>query len=85
MNSFAQRALFATIASVITLATQTLRAEGSQLFPLVKDLQIQQAQIAENQTKIDTKISDLAETIRMARIYASRLGGEHKRPPIPNK
>ena len=39
---------------------------------LVKDVQAQQAQIVANQTKIDSKLADLAETIRMARIFSRR-------------
>jgi hypothetical protein len=73
---------------MMALVTQTSPAETPQLLPLVKELQIQQTQIADNQTKIDSKIADLAEAVRIARIYASRLGGAHKPfipPPVPKK
>ncbi len=43
-----------------------------ELLALVKDVQAQQLQITANQTKIDTKLAELAETIRLARIYSSR-------------
>ena len=43
-----------------------------ELLALVKEVQAQQLQIAANQTKIDTKLAELAETIRLARIYSSR-------------
>jgi len=75
MKAFPRGALF-----IAVLATQTLRAEPQQPLTLVKELQVQQAQIADNQTKLDTKIADLAETVRAARIYTSRLGGAHKPP-----
>ncbi len=54
----------------------------AQLLKAVSELTQQQAQIADNQTKIDGKIADLGETIRVARIFMSRAGGKHK-PPKP--
>ena len=39
-----------------------------------KEVQAQQAAMAENQAKIDEKLATLAETVRVARIYASRGG-----------
>jgi hypothetical protein len=39
---------------------------------LTKELQTQQAAIADNQTKIDAKLATLAEAVRQAKIYASR-------------
>jgi hypothetical protein len=50
----------------------------SQIVQAVNELKEQQARIADNQTKIDSKISDLAETIRVARLFMSRVGGGHK-------
>jgi ABC-type transporter Mla subunit MlaD len=55
---------------------------STQLVSAVNELKQQQAQIADNQTKIDSKIADLVETIRVARIFMSRAGGKHK-PPKP--
>ncbi len=43
-----------------------------QLLALVREVQTQQAQIAENQTKIESKLADAAENIRVARIFARR-------------
>jgi hypothetical protein len=85
MNTFAPRALFIVILAMVALVTQTSSAETLQLFSVVKELQIQQTQIADNQTKIDSKIADLAETVRAARIFASRLGGAHKPFIAPKK
>lgn len=48
--------------------------EAQQLLALVKEVQTQQATIAENQTKIDAKLAAIAEALRLARIYSSRSG-----------
>ena len=48
--------------------------EPQQLLAVVRELQAQQAQIADNQTKIEAKLADLAETIRVARIFAGKAG-----------
>ena len=48
--------------------------EQKQLLALVKEVQAQQAAIAENQTKIDAKLTAIAEALRLARIYSSRSG-----------
>jgi hypothetical protein len=39
---------------------------------LTKELQGQQATIADNQAKIDAKLATIAEAVRQAKIYASR-------------
>lgn len=46
--------------------------EQQQLVALAKEVQAQQAAIAENQTKIDAKLAAIAEALRQARIYSSR-------------
>ena len=46
--------------------------EQQQLVALAKEVQAQQAAIAENQTKIDAKMAAVAEALRLARIYSSR-------------
>ena len=48
--------------------------EEQKLLSLVKEVQVQQTSMAENQKKIDAQIADIAETVRVARIYASRGG-----------
>ncbi len=45
-----------------------------QLVLAIKELEEQQAQIAENQAKIEVKLVTVAEALRIARIYASRGG-----------
>lgn len=49
--------------------------EQQQALALAKEVQDQQAVIADNQTKIDAKMVTVAEALRQARIYASRGGG----------
>jgi protein-disulfide isomerase len=46
--------------------------QEEQLLALAKELQAQQAQIADNQAKIDSKLAEVAEAIRVARIYSKR-------------
>lgn len=45
-----------------------------QLETLLRQVQAQQLQIAENQAKIEEKLATLAESIRVARLYSSRGG-----------
>ncbi len=49
-------------------------SDDQQLETLLKEVQAQQIQIADNQTKIDAKLVTLGEAIRIAKIYASRGG-----------
>jgi uncharacterized phage infection (PIP) family protein YhgE len=49
--------------------------EQQQLSLLLAEVQAQQSQIAANQAQIDSKLTTLAEAIRVARIYSSRSGG----------
>ena len=45
-----------------------------QIVAFAKEIQAQQALIAENQTKIDAKLAKIAEVLRLAKIYTSRSG-----------
>ena len=54
-----------------------------QLLAAVNSLKQQHAEIADNQGKLDQKIAEVGETIRVARIFMSRAGGKHKPPPPP--
>ena len=72
-----KRNLVAVIFSITLIASairgQAPDANGEQrLLELVKEVQAQQAQIADNQAKIDAKLSEIAETLRVARIFTSR-------------
>jgi endonuclease III len=54
-------------------AAQTPDANQEQkLLALIKEVQTQQAQLAENQGKIEEKLAEVAETVRTARIYSKR-------------
>lgn len=55
-------------------AQSELPNERQNLSALVQQLQDQQKKIAANQEQIDAKLADLAEALRVARIYASRGG-----------
>jgi len=46
--------------------------QEQKLLALIKEVQTQQAQMAENQKKIETKLTDIGETVRVARIFAGR-------------
>ena len=67
---------------LFALVTNATAAEPSkenerdqqQLVALTKEVQSQQATIAENQAKIDAKLAAIAEALRLARIYSSRSG-----------
>jgi hypothetical protein len=77
MKSFS---LIATCLLALTLSASAAEPakenerEAQQLLALVKEVQTQQAAIAENQTKIDAKMAAIAEALRLARIYSSRSG-----------
>jgi hypothetical protein len=49
-------------------------AQEQQLTAAIKEIQTQQAQIADNQVKIDAKLANVVEAVRVARIYSSRGG-----------
>ena len=54
-------------------AAQTPDANQEQkLLALIKEVQTQQAQLTENQAKIEEKLAEVTETIRTARIYTKR-------------
>ena len=69
-----KRILFALLLSIASLSiAQTPNANQEQmLLALVKDVETQQAQMAENEKKIEEKLAALTETIRTARIYTKR-------------
>jgi hypothetical protein len=58
-----------------TIGAQSPAAsDDQQLENLLREVQAQQIQIADNQSKIDEKLVTLGEAIRVAKIYASRGG-----------
>jgi hypothetical protein len=61
------------IALVSSAQAPDATAENEQkLLALAKEVQVQQAQLAENQAKIADKLNQLAEAIRVSRIFAAR-------------
>jgi len=71
--------LIAAIALITTTASvpaQDPQADEKrqQIEALGKTVRAQQAEIAANQAKIDEKLAALAESVRTARIFASRGG-----------
>jgi hypothetical protein len=74
-----KRLCFAVLLAIIFLAlspspaqTPGPKADEQEFAALVKDVQTQQAQIVANQVNIDSKLGQLTETIRVARIFAGR-------------
>ena len=47
--------------------------EQAKLLALIKDVQTQQAQMADNEKKIEEKLNDISEIIHDARIYTKRV------------
>ena len=75
-------ALSVMVTGVSEVHGQTPQAmETQKLLELVETIQAEQAQIDSNQTKINARLADLAETMRVARIEAGRVGGKHLPPP----
>ncbi len=56
------------------LAAEPASTQEQELVVMVQELQAQQAQILENQAKIEAKLVPIAEAVRVARIYSSRGG-----------
>ena len=75
-----KRTLWCAIAAVGLLlvssgSAQSPAADNDQrLLALIQQVKSQQAQIASNQEKIDSKMVEVAEAIRVARIFAGRGG-----------
>jgi hypothetical protein len=55
-------------------AEPTASDQDAQLATLVKEIQAQNAAMAENQKAIEAKLATVAESVRLARIYTSRAG-----------
>ncbi len=63
----------ATLMVMSFSGAQTPDANQEQrLLALIKEVQTQQAQLAENQAKIEEKLAAVTETVRAARIYSKR-------------
>ena len=63
------------LVAVSTVAAQAAEPKDEQqLLALIKEVQAQQAQITDNQAKIDEKLAEVSELIRVARIFAGKAG-----------
>ena len=75
-------ALTAVCSLSLLLAAPAAEAPGAsqqeveQVLSVVREVKMQQASIAENQTKIDAKLAAIGENVRVARIYSTRGGGK---------
>jgi hypothetical protein len=62
------------VAAPAAEAPDATQQQEEQVLAVAKEVQNQQAAIAENQVKIDAKLATIAEYLRVARIYSSRGG-----------
>jgi len=81
-----KKTLICTVAAVFVAVAPIMRPsnaqdQSAQLSNIVNELKKQQAELSDNQAKLDQKITDLSETVRTARLFMSRAGGKHKPPP----
>ena len=74
MKTFLPAAFIAVLLAAPMAAQAPDARDEQQLVALLKEVQSQQAQMAENQGKIEAKLADLAETLRVARIFAGKAG-----------
>lgn len=72
MKRLALIALLALVQSPTNAAEPPTQTQ--QLTALAKEIQAQQALIAENQAKIEARLATATELVRVARIYSSRGG-----------
>jgi hypothetical protein len=71
MKAFYTAVLLFTLSVIPFGIAQTPEPNG-RLLMLIKEVDTQQAQITANQGKIESKLTEIAETIRVARIFSSR-------------
>jgi hypothetical protein len=69
----------------LCLSQETHDADSKRLLEVIRAIQAEQVQVAEQQRHLDEKIDHLAETIRLARIEAERSGGKHVVLPVGKK
>ncbi len=67
-------ALFGAVLLTTEGAAEPVNSPEQQIVAAIRELQLQQAQIVENQTKIEAKLVTVGEAVRVARIYSSRGG-----------
>jgi hypothetical protein len=72
MRRISLATLLALIAALPLAAQAPDAAEEQHLVALVKEVQAQQAQLLGNQAKIEAKLAEITQTIRMARVFSAR-------------
>ena len=75
MNRILLTVCLATVLIVASMSiAQTPDAnQEAKLLGLIKEVQTQQAQLAENQAKIEEKITAVNEIVKDARLYSKRV------------
>ena len=63
----------ALVAAPIGIAQTPDPNQEAKLLELIKEVQKQQAQLAENQAKIEEKITAVDEIVKDARLYSKRV------------
>ena len=74
MKRFAALSLMSVALLASTQAAAPVSPQEQQLLAALKEVQAQQALMAENQAKIEAKLVTVAEAVRIAKIYSSRSG-----------
>jgi ABC-type transporter MlaC component len=70
--------LLAPLSSSSVAQTAPVSNDQQQIARAVRELQEQQAVIAQNETKIEEKVVAIEEAVRQARIFANRAGAAHR-------
>ena len=68
--------LFSFALLAVTRAADAPSPQDQQLLAMIKEVQAQQAAIAENEARIEAKLASISESLRAARIYSIRGGGK---------
>ena len=68
--------MIALVAVLVTSGSSQTPASANEqrLLALIQEIQSQQTQITANQEKIDSKMAEVTEAVRVARIFAGRGG-----------
>jgi hypothetical protein len=68
--------LFLLVGTSAAQAPNVSQQQADLVLAVVREVQAQQAALADNQAKIDAKLAAIAEQLRVARIYSTRSGGK---------
>ena len=80
-GALAGAALLALVAAPVSSSGQAGASEDEAVAALIIEITNQQAALAENQTKLDEKLAQIAEEIRIARLHVARGGGNPRSNP----